>query len=399
VTTTDYIDALAELLVRTGANVQPGQLVAISSEPGKEPLTRALAEQAYRAGAKFVDVSTFDYHIKRSRALHADPDTLDWVPPWLGDRARALGEMRAATIALSGAIEPGLMNGIDPALLGRDMLPRVKESIDLVEERTVNWTAGPCPTPGWAKLVHPELDEDAALERLWGEIAYICRLTEGDAVQAWEARLAQLQTVARKLNGLRLNSLRFDGPGTDLTVGLFEAGEWIAAELQTVEGIVHRPNLPTEEVFTTPDPTRTEGIVTTTKPLFASGVLIQGLQVRFEGGRAIEITAEHGAETLQALCDRDPGGTRLGEVALVDRESRIGGMDTVFYDTLLDENAASHIALGQGFSFTVGEDQRELVNSSQIHIDFMIGSSAVTVTGRSRDGAEIPLLRDGAWQI
>jgi aminopeptidase len=397
--TTDHIQALAELIVCFGANVQPGQLVSIGSEPGKEALTRAIAEQCYMAGARFVDVWTFDLHVKRSRALYADPDTLGWVPPWYGERMRALVDMEAAAISLSGTVEPHLMDGIDPGLLGRDMLPRVEESTAVVEERRVNWTVGPCPTPGWAKLVYPDLDEDAALTRLWDQIAYICRLTDGDPVPAWEARLEKLLGAAAKLDGLDLDALRFEGPGTDLTVGLLPGSRWMAAKLETVGGIVHRPNLPTEEVFTTPDPTRTEGVVTSTKPLFVSGVAITGLRVRFEGGRAVEISADRGAGNLQALCDRDAGGARLGEVALVDRESRIGGTDTVFFDTLLDENAASHIALGQGLGFAVQDEDHHRMNQSQIHIDFMIGGNRVAVTGVLRDGTEVPLLRDGNWQI
>jgi aminopeptidase len=397
--TADHIQALAELLVRFGANVQPGQLVAIGSEPGKERLTRELAEQCYIAGAKFVDVSSFDLHVKHSRARHADPDTLGWVPPWYGERMRALVDMEAASISLSGAVEPHLMDDLDPSLLGRDMLPRVKESTAVVEEQKVNWTVGPCPTPGWAQLVYPDLDADAALTRLWDQIAYICRLTDGDPVAAWEARMEKLLAVAAKLDGLGLDAVRFEGPGTDLTVGLLPGSHWMAAKLETLGGIVHRPNLPTEEIFTTPDPARTEGVVTSTKPLFVSGVVITGLRVRFEGGRAVEISADRGAGTLQALSDRDAGGARLGEVALVDRESRIGGTDTVFFDTLLDENAASHIALGQGLGFAVQDEDRGRINQSQIHIDFMIGGNQVAVTGVPREGAEIPLLRDGNWQI
>jgi aminopeptidase len=395
----DHVQALAELMVRFGANVQPGQVVSIGSEPGKEALTRALAEQCYTAGAKFVDISTFDPHVKRSRALHADPETLGWVPPWYGERMRTLVDMEAAAISLSGTVEPHLMDDIDPSLVGRDMLPRIKESTAVVEERKVNWTVGPCPTPGWAKLVYPDLDSEAALTRLWDQIAYICRLTDDDPVVAWGARLKKLVAVTAKLDELRLDEIRFEGPGTDLTVGLLPGSRWTAAELETVGGIVHRPNLPTEEVFTTPDPVRTEGVVTATKPLFVAGVAITGLHVRFEAGRAVEIGAEQSAGTLQALCDRDAGGARLGEIALVDRESRIGGTDTVFFDTLLDENAASHIALGQGLGLAVQGEDVQRINQSQIHIDFMIGSDQVAVTGVSRDGAEIPLLRDGAWQI
>lgn len=396
---TDRIRALAELIVEVGANVQPGQIVVLASEPGKEPLARAVAEAAYERGAKFVDLRVFDVHLKRARALHADPDTLGFVPPWYGSQTLAYGEHRCAIVSLTGPVAPHLMDGIDATLLGRDMLPRVRESIQVTNSRTTNWTVAPCPTPGWAELVHPELDSSAALDRLWAEIAHICRLDEDDPVVAWRSRLDRLIATAAQLDGLRLDSLRFEGPGTDLTVGLLPGSRWQAARLSTVDGIVHAPNIPSEEVFTTPDPERVDGVVTATKPLFVSGVLIRGLRVRFEGGRAVELEADQGAGTLRALSARDPGAARLGEVALVDRESRIGGTDTVFFDTLLDENAASHIALGQGLGFAVADEDHPRINQSQIHIDFMIGSSEVAVTGVSRAGAEIPLLRDGNWQI
>ncbi len=396
----EYIRSLAELLVRFGANVQPGQIVALGSEPGKEPLTRAIAEAAYRAGAKFVDLSVFDVHLKRARAQHADPDSLSFVPPWYGQRVLALSEARAARISLSGTVAPRIMNGIDPALAGKDMLPAIKESIKVLNERTTNWTIGPCPTADWAELVHPDLDPRTALECLWQQIARVCRLDEDDPVAAWEARLDQLVDVAEKLAALSLDALHFEGPGTDLTIGLLQSGRWLCGRFETAAGIVHAPNIPTEEVFTTPDPQRVDGTVRSTKPLFTSGTLITGLTVRFEGGRAVEFDAEQGAETLAGLSQRDAGAARLGEVALVDREGRIGQLNTVFYDTLLDENAASHVALGQGFEFAMGEEHDvQQVNSSEIHIDFMVGGDDVTVTGVQRDGTEVPLLRGGEWQL
>jgi aminopeptidase len=396
----ESVEALAELIVRFGANVQPGQVVGVSSEPGKEVLARAVAGAAYRAGAKFVDVSVFDFHVKRLRALHADPQTLGFVPPWYGERVRQLGELRGATIALTGPVAPRLMQDVDPERLGKDMLPRVKESIEVVNERTVNWTVAPCPTPGWAELVFPDLSPEDGLARLWEEVAHVCRLDEPDPVAAWSQRLDKLAAVTTRLDELALDALRFDGPGTEFTVGLLSASRWQAARMRTVQDIVHAPNLPTEEVFTSPDPQRADGVVTSTKPLFTSGALVTGLRIRFQGGRAVEIDADQGADTLRALCQRDAGAARLGEVALVDRESRIGGLGTVFFDTLLDENAASHIALGQGFPFAV-EDEREQarINQSELHIDFMIGSDAVAVTGLRPDGGEVPLLRDGVWQI
>jgi aminopeptidase len=396
---TDYVRSLAELLVRFGANVQPGQIVALSSEPGKEPLARAVAEAAYKAGARFVDLQVFDVHFKRARALYADPKTLGFVPPWYGQRMLALGDARAARIVLSGPVAPRIMDGVDPALAGRDMLPAIRESIAVVNDRTTNWTIGPCPSPGWAGLVHPSLEPAEALERLWEQIAHVCRLDDPDPVAAWEARLDQLVRAAGRLESLGLDSLHFAGPGTDLRVGLLPSSRWLCGRFETAAGLRHAPNLPTEEVFTTPDPERVDGTVRATKPLFTSGRMITGLKVTFEGGRAVQIEAEEGAETLRGLSHRDPGGVRLGEVALVDREGRIGPLDTVFYDTLLDENAASHIALGQGFKFAVGEADADRVNGSEIHIDFMIGGDEVEVTGITRAGDEVALLRGGAWQI
>jgi aminopeptidase len=394
------IEALAELAVRLGANVQPGQIVSVSSEPGKEPLARAIAEAAYAHGAKFVDVAVFDQYVKRARLRHADPSTLRYVPSWYGERVRRLGAERAAMIAMTGPVAPGLMDGIDPALLGMDLLPGVRETKDLIEERLVNWSAVPCPTAGWATRVHPELPPVEALELLWNEIAHICRLREADPIAAWNARLDRLMQLARTLSALTLDALRFEGPGTNLTVGLLASARWVAARMQTVDGIVHVPNLPTEEVFTAPDPTRVDGTVTSTKPLFVSGGLVSGLRVRFENGRAVEIDADTGAGTLRAITARDAGAARLGEVALVDRESRIGALGTVFYDTLLDENAASHIALGQSFGICVQTpaDQAR-INQSEIHVDFMIGSDELDVTGLTAAGERVPLLRGGAWQI
>ena len=392
--------ALADLTVRFGANLQPGQIMGISSQPGKEELTRAIADAAYANGAKFVDLFVFDYHLKRSRALNADPDTLQFVPPWYGQRVRALGELRSALVSLSGPVEPHLLDDVPPELIGKDILPRIRESIEVVNNRTANWTVVPSPTQGWAELVYPQLDSEAVLPKLWEEIAYVTRLDTRDPVAAWIERMDTLETVAEKLDAMGLDRLRFDGPGTDLSVGVFPSSRWLCARLETVEGIVHAPNLPTEEVFTTPDPERVQGTVTSTKPLFVSGTVISGLRVRFEGGRAVEIDANEGADVLRTMCQHDEGAARLGEVALVDRDSRIGRLGTVFFDTLLDENAASHIALGQALDFAIDDSgDRDRSNSSELHTDFMIGSDEVAVTGVLRDGTEVPLLRGGAWQI
>jgi aminopeptidase len=396
----EYLRPLAELAVRFGANVQPGQIVSVLSEPGKEPLARAIAEVAYEQGAKFVDLTVFDVHLKHARMLRADPDTLEYLPPWIGEQVRALGEHRAARVMLTGRVAPHLMDDVDPELLGKDMLPAVKEVIDVVNERTTNWTIVPCPTEDWATLVYPDAGPEEALAQLWREVARACRLDEPDPVVAWRSRFERLAEIATKLDALRLDALRYEGPGTDLTVGLLPSSTWDGGDMTTVDGIVHAPNIPTEEVFTTPDPTRADGVVSATKPLFTAGELITGLRVWFEQGLAVAIDADRGAETLRTLAGRDAGAARLGEVALVDRESRVGALGTVFYDTLLDENAASHIALGGGLKYAVeGPGDLERVNSSQIHIDFMIGSDEIAVTGLTRNGEEVPLLQGGRWQV
>ncbi len=395
-----YTTALAELAVRLGANVQPGQVVALSSEPGKEHLARAIAGAAYAAGARFVDLTVFDVYLKRARALHADRDTLKYVPPWLGERILALGEEHAARIALSGPVAPHALDDIDPELIGLDMLPRLAESMKVVNDATTNWTIVPCPTVGWATLVHPRLEPPAALEKLWGQIAHVCRLDEPDPIVAWETRVAALVRVVATLDGLALDRVHFEGPGTDLTVGLLPSSRWRAAKFETVDGVEHQPNIPTEEVFTTPDPERVDGMVTATKPLFTSGTTVTGLKIRFEGGRAVQIDADQGAEVIRAMVATDDGAARLGEVALVDREGRIGPLETVFYDTLLDENAASHIALGGGYEMGVRDtDDISRVNRSAVHTDFMIGGDDVSVTGVLRSGEPVPLLREGRWQI
>ncbi len=390
---------LAELVVTAGANVQQGQIVSIGSEPGKERLTRAVADAAYRSGARFVDVNYFDPWVKRSRLLHAAQDTLDFVPSWYGERILALGDQRCARIGLSGNAAPGLLDDLDPTRAGKDMLPWVEEAAKVVGDATTNWTICPSPTAGWAGLVYPGLEPDAALERLWEQIAHICRLDEPDPTAAWTERFDALGAVAGRLTERRFDALRFEGPGTDLEVGLLPHSRWLAARMETVDGVVHLPNLPSEEVFTTPDPQRAEGTVTATKPLDLQGTTVRGLRVRFEAGRAVEIDADTGAEALRARAARDDGAARLGEVALVDSDGRIGALDTVFYDTLLDENAASHIALGRAYPMGVEEEDLEHINESSIHIDFMIGSPKVNVSAVTADGDRVPVLVGGAWQV
>jgi aminopeptidase len=393
------VERLADLIVNFGANVQKGQVLDVGTGLGKEELTRAITASAYRRGAKFVDAHYWDPHLKRERVLYAADDVLDFVPPWYGERALRLGKERGATISLSGPIEPHLFDDLDPGRLGRDVFPRVKEWTTVINERTVNWCVAPGPSGNWARLVFPNLEPEAALDKLWELVVHICRLDEDDPEVSWQDRSSVLKGVAKRLTDLQFDAIHLEGPGTDLTVGLLPTSHWMGGGDATVDAIPHMANLPTEEVFTSPDPERTKGFVRATKPLSTQGRIIDGLTVHFEGGRAVAIEAESGAETLRAMVAQDEGGARLGELALVDREGRIGPLDTVFYDTLLDENAASHIALGSAYDAAVGEEDRERLNRSSIHIDFMIGSAEVDVTGITRDGERIPVLRDSSWQI
>jgi aminopeptidase len=394
------LERFADLIVGFAANVQQGQIVAVGAEPGKEALARAVAAAAYRAGAKFVDVTYFDLMVKRARLQYAAEDTLDFVPSWYGERLLALGEQRCARIGLTGPALPGVLDDLDPERTGRDQLPSLKEGAKVVNDRTTNWTAVPCPTPAWAKLVHPDLPEAEAYAKLVEQVLHICRLDEDDPVEAWTQRMATLTDVREKLTERRFDAVRFRGPGTDLTVGLLPSSIWLSAgDFTTVDGLVHMPNLPSEEVFTCPDPARTEGVVRSTKPLVVGGSIIRGLEVEFREGRAVRIDADEGAEVLRGYAARDEGACRLGEVALVDGAGRIGPLDTVFFDTLLDENAASHIAIGQAYAFTAGEEDHDRINRSAIHVDFMIGGPDVDAFGVETDGTEVPLLVGGAWQI
>jgi aminopeptidase len=390
---------LAELSVH-GANVQPGQVVMVSAELGNATLARAVAAAAYDRGAKFVDVIYFDPHLKRARVEHARPDTLDYVPDWYGERMLAHADAHGARISLAGTTEPRLLHDLDASLVGRDRLPWLKETGKVVGDRTTNWTIVPSPHPAWAKLVHPELSEEDAYERLWQELEHVLRLDEPDPGAAWEERMNTLNDSAKRLAACRFDAIELRGPGTELTIGLLPTATWWSADFTTAEGLRHLPNLPTEEVFTTPDPMRTEGQVTSTKPLvLQDGTIVRGLRVRFEGGKAVEIDADENAEALRARLATDEGGLRLGELALVDRKGRIGPLGTVFYDTLLDENASSHIAFGSGFPFLVEESDADRVNESATHVDFMIGSPELEVDGITAGGERVPILRGGDWQV
>lgn len=395
----EWEDELAELAV-FGANVEPGQLVGVTSFIGKESLTRKIARAAYRRGATYVDVLYFDQWLKRERVALAPEDTLEFVPPWLTQRLYWLSDEHAARVTLSGPHAPRALEGLDPARAGRDLLPYLPETGEVVNRMTTTWCIVPAPTPPWAERVYPELGPDEAYTRLWETVAHICRLDEADPAAAWKERTATLGANAQRLTDRRFDAIRLHGHGTDLTIGLLGSAHWASGDLVTVDGRHHLANIPTEEVFTTPDPERVDGHVTATMPLELSGTIISGIQVRFEGGRAVQIDAESGAEALRAVVAKDEGAERLGEIALVDGEGRIGPLETVFYDTLIDENAATHIALGNAYDHPVEDPaEKARINASKVHVDFMIGSPELAVDGITESGEVVPVLRSGVWQI
>ena len=396
----ERVEALGALAVEVSANVADGQTVVVRAHLADAPLVRAIVRAAYRRGAHQVEVDWADPLVRKIRLEEAADAALGWVSPWVHELPTQLGALHGAMIMLAGDPAPGLYDDVDAGRVGRDTVP-LPEWGAVVSERTVNWGIVPAPTREWAGEVFPDLDGDAALERLWSQIERVCRLDEPDPAAAWRARVAQLADSAERLARAQLDSLHFQGEGTDLHVGLLPGVRWMGGGVTTAWGRDHVPNIPTEEVFTSPDPERTEGVVRSTKPLLVSGRAVTGLRMRFERGRAVEIDADSGADLLRQLAARDEGAARLGEVALVDGSGRIGALQTIFRQTLLDENAASHIAIGRGFTF-LSDDPRstERINMSAVHTDFMIGGPGVRVTGRTRDGREVDVLgQDGTWRL
>jgi aminopeptidase len=392
----------ADLIVSVGANVQTDQVLAVEAAPEAQPLVLEIARRAYEKGARYVDVAYFDADVKRIRNEVAREETLDWVPPWLGRRMLDLGELDAARVVLTPVVPPGLLEGVDPARVSKDRLPTVPELFKMIDDRSVAWTISPYPTERWAQVVYPDAEPAAAVELLWQDIAHVCRLNEPDPAAAWNERIDQIYEVARRIDALDLDALHFAGPGTDLTIGLLPSSRFAkeGGASHTRTGVRHVPNIPTEELYTTPDPERTDGVVAATKPLDIAGSLVTGLRIRFEGGRVVEVDADTNPDAMRGRVATDDGSSRLGEVALVDKESRIGKLGRTFFNTLLDENAASHVALGDAYAAPVADpDDLPRINESSVHIDFMIGSDDVDVTGTTKRGEQVPILRGGAWQV
>lgn len=395
---------LARLAVEIGANVAPGQdVVVLAWDIEHAPLAREIAEAAYRVGAHYVSVLYWDQHVKRSRLQHADLDSLGYTPAWWDRHIEECIERRSANIVIYGDPDPDLLADIDPARTGRDGMPLTGPLHAMHAGGEVNWTIVPGVSAGIARRLLGTDDVDA----LWDVYAPILRLDAVDPVQAWNDHVQRLRARTNALNTRGFEALRFHGAGTDLTVGLMPGASWIAAGFETTWGREIIANMPTEEVFTTPDNRVAEGTVAATRPFsLIGGPTVEGLRLRFEGGRVVEVDADRNADAVRVRLETDPGAVRLGEVALVDGTSPVGRTGRVFNDILFDENAACHIALGNGYTFTVPDLPAEPearaergFNVSGIHQDLMIGGPDVAVDGLDRDGQATPILRDDVWVL
>jgi aminopeptidase len=400
--TPDRLERYADLIVRVGANDAPGQDVQINSIVDNAPLVRAVARAAYEAGARYVDAWYFDQHVRRARLDHAPLDSLAWTPPWLDARNEEIERVRGARIAIYGGLpDPHLLDGVDPARAGLDRMPRLASSLRISLGDEVNWVVVSCPNPGWAESIFGEPDED----RLWTAIESAVRLDEPDPVAAWAAHSERLVARRTAITNHGFSALHFRGPGTDLRVGLIDGHRFEGGGHTTSWGRTFIANVPTEEVFTSPDRFATQGTVRCTTPVQVGGELVDGLELRFEAGRCVDARASQGEPAINRLLDTDANARMLGEVALVDRESRVGRLGIVFGDTLLDENAACHIALGQcyskcfldGANLTPQQIAAKGGNKSLIHIDWMIGSGNIDIDGVHADGRRVPVFRKGEW--
>jgi aminopeptidase len=405
----EKLDRLAEVAIRVGLNLQPGQELLLTAPTDALPLVRRITEQAYRAGALLVTTFLADDACILSRFQQAPDASFDYAPAWLQDAIALAFKNGSARMAIAGA-NPALLAKQDPAKVSRANIAAskaAKPAMEMITRHEINWTIVASATPEWAKLVFPGEPVDAAMSKLWEAIFQTSRITGDDPVADWLAHGARLKQRVDLLNAKRYAALRFkshDG-STDLTVGLADQHLWAGGGTTAGNGVYCQPNIPTEECFTTPHKDRVDGIVQASKPLSHQGTLIENIRCRFQAGRIVEATATAGEDALNRLISTDDGARRLGEVALVPADSPIARSGMLFWSTLFDENAASHIALGQAYSTClIGGEKMEQdalsalgANSSLIHVDWMIGSAQMDVEGITTNGSSEPLMRSGAW--
>jgi aminopeptidase len=390
----DRLERYAELAVRVGANVEEGQNVFVISQIEHAPLARALARAAYAAGARYVDVNYRDQHVRKAMIELGPDEALTYTPDWMKERAEAFDG--AAMIATTGDPEPELLGDLDGERVGKAQMKELTEIVrrQMVGRRT-NWTGVAYPNAGWANEVFGEPDVD----RLWEAVAFCTRLDEADPVAAWREHLARLERRAATLNELQFDALRYRGPGTDFTIGLLPAARWMSALFHTASGREYVPNMPTEEIFTTPDRRRAEGTISSSLPLALLGDIVKGLKLTVKDGQIVDVEAEHGAELIRGQISRDEGAAHFGELALVDGSSRVGKTGITFFDTLYDENATCHIAYGFGIPETFEGEPGDGMNVSNVHTDFMVGRPELEVDGLTKDGNAVPIIRDETWQL
>ena len=401
------LDKLAEVAIKVGLQLQKGQDLVLTAPLVAVPLVRLITAHAYKAGAATVTTFYSDEETTLARYRHGHDESFDRAPNWLYDGMAKAYENGAARLAIAGD-NPMLLAEEDPAKVGRANKATsmaYKPALEHISDFDINWNICSYPNPSWAKLVFPDLPIEEAVRKLADAIFAASRVDRDDPVAAWSEHNAELKKRSTWLNGERFAALHFTGPGTDLTVGLADGHEWHGGASTAKNGVTCNPNIPTEEVFTTPHALKVEGHVSSTKPLSHQGTLIDNIQVRFEGGRIVEAKASKGEAVLNKVLDTDEGARRLGEVALVPHSSPISASGVLFYNTLFDENASCHIALGQCYSkcfldgASISQEQIKAQggNSSLIHIDWMIGSGQVDIDGIRTDGSKVPVMRQGEW--
>jgi aminopeptidase len=401
------LDSLAEIAVKTGAGLQEGQELVMTAPIEAAPLARKITEHAYRAGASLVTTLFSDDESTLARFAYGRDGSFDKAAGWLFQGMADAYKSGAARLAISGE-NPALLSGQDTDKVARANRARsiaYRPALDYIVNFDINWTIVSCATPAWARLVFPDLPEDAAVQKLWDAIFAASRVDADDPVAAWAAHDKNLKSRMNYLNDARFSTLHFKGPGTDLKVGLADDHWWQGGSSVAKNGATCQANIPTEEVFTTPHRARVDGTVRASKPLSYQGTLIEDIAVKFEAGAIVSSHARTGADVLAKVLDTDEGARRLGEVALVPWSSPISKSGILFYNTLFDENAASHIALGQSYTKCVRDgdklDAKALLakgaNASLIHIDWMIGSKDVDLDGLDAKGGATPLMRKGEW--